>query len=242
MPSTATKRLLFVDDEPSIRVTLSVVLQKHGFRVQTAATVPEAIAEIDKKPFDVLLCDLNISEPADGYRVVDAMRQVNPNAAIVILTGYPDVDNAIEGIHRRVDDYLIKPADVGKLIAALKMLVSRRPPRTRILSVSYDEVLLRTRHMLLEREGYEVVSAAGFSASLEKCRQGGFDLFVLGHSIPQDEKQKLVEEFRRTCPAPIISLRRSAGEQLVVHADHHIEPDPEPLLKLISDLANSRVK
>lgn len=88
MPSTATKRLLFVDDEPSIRVTLSVVLQKHGFRVQTAATVPEAIAEIDKKPFDVLLCDLNISEPADGYRVVDAMRQVNPNAAIVILTGY----------------------------------------------------------------------------------------------------------------------------------------------------------
>jgi hypothetical protein len=44
--------------------------------------------------------------------------------------------------------------------------------------------------MLLAREGYEVVSAAGFSASLEKCKEGGFDLFVLGHSIPQKEKQR----------------------------------------------------
>ena len=226
MPSTATKRVLFVDDESSIRATLPLLLQQHGFRVETAATVSEAIAEIDKKSFDVLLCDLNISEPADGYVVVDAMRRTNPDAAIVILTGYPDVENAIEGIHRRVDDYLIKPADVGKLIAALKALVSRRPPRVRILSVSYDEVLLRTRHMLLAREGYEVVSAAGFSASLEKCKEGGFDLFVLGHSIPQEEKQRLAEEFRRMCPAPIISLRRSAGEQLVVRGIITSSPTP----------------
>jgi DNA-binding response OmpR family regulator len=228
-----------VDDEPSIRATLPVILQKHGFRVQTAATVPEAINQIQKKQFDVLLCDLNITEPDDGYAVVDAMRQANPKAVTVILTGYPSVENALEGIRHNIDDYLIKPADLEKLLAVLNRKLLARTPTARILSVSYDEVLLRTRHMLLEREGYEVVSAAGFSASLEKCKQGGFDLFVLGHSIPQEEKAKLVEEFRQSCPAPIISLRRNAGEQLVVHADHHIEPDPEPLLKLVSELAKN---
>jgi DNA-binding response OmpR family regulator len=241
MPTTATKRVLVVDDEPNIRATLSVILQKHGFRVQTAATVPEAINQIQSNPFDVLLCDLNITQPDDGYAVVDAMQQVHPKAVTIILTGYPSVENALEGIRRKIDEYLVKPADVEKLLAVLNALLLRRRPRIRILSVSYDEVLLRTRHMLLEREGYEVVSAAGFSASLEKCTQGGYDLFVLGHSIPQSEKQKLVEEFRSTCPAPIISLRRSSGEQLVVHADYHIEPDPEPLLKLISDFVNGRV-
>jgi DNA-binding response OmpR family regulator len=241
MPSTGSKRVLFVDDEPNIRATLAAILQKHGFRVQTAATVPEAINHIQSNRFDVLLCDLNITEPEDGYAVVDAMRQANPKAVTVILTGYPSFENALEGIRRKIDEYLVKPADVEKLLAVLNALLLRRQPRVRILSVSYDQILLRTRHMLLEREGYEVVSAAGFAASFEKCQQGGYDLFVLGHSIAPEEKRKLVEEFRRICPAPIISLRRSAGDELVVHADYHIEPDPEPLLKLISDLVNRRV-
>jgi hypothetical protein len=56
----------------------------------------------------------------------------------------------------------------------------------------------------------------------------------LGHSIPHDEKQKLVETFRRFCPAPVISLRRNAGEQIVDGADYHVETDPEPLLKLVA--------
>ncbi|HVO61113.1 MAG TPA: hypothetical protein VMT53_09260 [Terriglobales bacterium] len=103
----------------------------------------------------------------------------------------------------------------------------------RILSVSYDHPLLRTRHMLLEREGYDVVSSWGFTDSLKHCQQGRFDLFLLGHSIPDTDKQTLVETFREHCPAPIISLRRNAGEPLVDGADYHIEPDPEPLMKLV---------
>ncbi len=104
---------------------------------------------------------------------------------------------------------------------------------SRILSVSYDEPLLRMRHMLLEREGHEVVSCLGFTESLKQCHSGNVDLFLLGHSIPHPDKQKLVEAFRERCPAPIISLRRNAGEQPVEGADYHIEPDPEPLVKLL---------
>jgi len=89
--STANRHVLFVDDEPNIRITLSAVLRKHGFRVQTAATVPEAVNQIQTNRFDVLLCDLNITEPDDGYAVVDAMRRANP--VTVILTGYPSVEN-----------------------------------------------------------------------------------------------------------------------------------------------------
>lgn len=105
----------------------------------------------------------------------------------------------------------------------------------RILSVSYDELLLRMRHLLLEHEGYGVVSSSGFTESLQFCNRGGFDLFVLGHSIPHSDKQQLVETFRsvnRT--AGVISLRRNPAEQLVLGADYHIEPDPEPLLELVA--------
>src|SRR5581483_7268379 len=103
----------------------------------------------------------------------------------------------------------------------------------RILSVSYDEVLLRTRQMLLEREGYQVVSSFGFMPSLRHCKEGGFSLFILGHSIPQFDKLELVKTFRESCAAPVISLLRT-GEQLVDDADYHIQPDPEPLVRLVS--------
>lgn len=74
----------------------------------------------------------------------------------------------------------------------------------RILSVSYDVSLLATRRMLLEQKGYKVASALGFTKAIEHCRQPHFDLFILGHSIPGDDKLSLVKTFRE------IVLRRSS--------------------------------
>ena len=59
-------RVLFVDDEPGIRTTLSAILEMHGFEVTTCSSVPEALAEIQQNSFDVLLTDLNIGQPGDG--------------------------------------------------------------------------------------------------------------------------------------------------------------------------------
>ncbi|MBV8476658.1 MAG: hypothetical protein JOZ36_08335 [Acidobacteria bacterium] len=112
----------------------------------------------------------------------------------------------------------------------------------RILSVSYDDPLLRTRHMLLESQGHQVVSCLGFAESLEQCRAGNFDLFLLGHSIPYSDKQQLVAIFRQKCSAPIISLRRHAGEQLVEGASYHIEPDPDALLILVQRIFGASKK
>src|SRR5207248_8028454 len=72
----AKPRLLFVDDEPSIRTTLTQILQAEGFQVTSCATVPEAIEAINKEKFDVLISDLNVGEPGDGFTVVSAMRRV----------------------------------------------------------------------------------------------------------------------------------------------------------------------
>jgi DNA-binding NtrC family response regulator len=76
----------------------------------------------------------------------------------------------------------------------------------RILSVSYDGVLLATREMLLEQKGYNVTSASGFTESAEHCKNGSFDLFVLGHSIPHKDKLHLIESFQNNCSALILSL------------------------------------
>jgi ActR/RegA family two-component response regulator len=132
-------RVLFVDDESGIRNTLKPILEQHGFEVTVAATVPEALEHMNHATFDVLLSDLNIGQPGDGFTVVSAMRRVQPKAATFILTGYPDFDTALQAIRSQVDDYLLKPTDVPTLIHTIQSrLADRRhvPPDRPIKRVS----------------------------------------------------------------------------------------------------------
>lgn len=118
-------RLLFVDDEPAIRETLSVILRRYGFSVALAATVPEALEKIQQQDFDILLCDLNIERERDGYEVIRAMQKAQPSCETIVLTAYPAMDSAIEGIRLHIDDYLIKPTSVDALVALLAERLNR---------------------------------------------------------------------------------------------------------------------
>ena len=104
-----------------------------------------------------------------------------------------------------------------------------------ILSVSYDEQLLTTRRMLLEREGYKITSALSRAEAIARCKEGAFDLLILGHSLPTADKQELIAVFRRSSAAPILSLRRQ-GEPTVA-ADYNTFSDtPEELLKTVANI------
>lgn len=115
-----SKRLLLVDDDENVRFALLPLLQEHGFEVQLAATVAEALKALADRKFDVLVSDLNVGEPNDGFQVVAAMRRSQPRSVIVLLTGYPAFASAVEGIHHEVDDYVVKPADYDALIKTLE--------------------------------------------------------------------------------------------------------------------------
>ena len=124
MPSR--KRLLFVDDEPSIRLTLPPVLEDHGFAVTTAENVDEAIARMDRARFDVLLSDLNIGQEGDGFQVVSAMKNRYPQCVTIILTGYPAFESAVQALRHQVDDYVVKPADIDLLIQTINQGLSKQ--------------------------------------------------------------------------------------------------------------------
>jgi DNA-binding NtrC family response regulator len=124
--SLIRKRLLFVDDERGIRETLSLILLRHGFTVTLAETVQQAIQQIEAQEFDLLLCDLNLERERDGYTVVRAMREAHPRCVTIILTGYPDLESAIEGIHLGVLDYITKPTNADELVALLAEKLSAR--------------------------------------------------------------------------------------------------------------------
>ena len=133
-------RVLFVDDEPTIRLTLPKILEMHEFQVMTAGSVAEALKLIQSEKFDVLLSDLNIGEQSDGFTVVSAMRRLQPEALTIIITGYPAFETALEAIRQQVDDYIAKPADVDELITTIKNKLTHRTkhvlePKRRIAAI-----------------------------------------------------------------------------------------------------------
>jgi ActR/RegA family two-component response regulator len=140
------RRLLFVDDEPIIRMSLAAVLSKHGFTVTTAATVAEALQKITSETFDILLSDLNIGNPGDGLTVVSAMRRTQPEAVTMILTGYPAFETALEAIRQQVDDYIVKPANIPTLLNTIESKLGT-PSRQRQLPPPKRVAMLLQEHV-----------------------------------------------------------------------------------------------
>ncbi len=129
MTESDPTRLLFVEDEESIRLTLGTLLARNGFDVTTAATIQDALTQINSMDFDVLLCDLNIEKPGDGFVVISAMRYAQPHCLSLVLTAYPSFENAMEAIQRQVDEFFTKPADVNTLVKKIKDKVETRRSR-----------------------------------------------------------------------------------------------------------------
>jgi ActR/RegA family two-component response regulator len=152
----AAARVLFVDDEPALCATMPAVLEQHGFAVTAVDTVDRALSEITSHPFDVLISDLNIGQPGDGFVVVGAMRRTQPLCVTLILTGFPGFETALQAIRSQVDDYLIKPAPVPTLVKLIEQKLRERkpgvPPSTKrvaeILRKNVFEITQRTLRSL----------------------------------------------------------------------------------------------
>jgi len=112
----------------------------------------------------------------------------------------------------------------------------------RILSISYDAMLLQTRQHLLEKEGFSVVSAEGFAEALERCGAGRFDLVVMGHSIPHKDKEALLRVVNEQCPVPVIALLRG-GEPPLSGAAESVDPmDPRRFVEVVHRVAQTNTQ
>ena len=123
----AFARILVVDDDEIIRITLSDILRLNDFEVTTASTVSEALSQITAHQFDALLSDLHMPGAGDGLTVVSAMRHANPQAITMLLSSYPAMNAAASAIVLQADEILVKPADVTALVETIKQRLAAGP-------------------------------------------------------------------------------------------------------------------
>src|ERR1700687_4617207 len=113
--TSVSHRVLLVDDDEAVRSMMSMTLEGKGFDVVPAASVTEALKLITTESFDVLITDLHMPNPSDGFAVITAMRHIQPNAITLLLSGYPDVKSAMDAILLEADEIIVKPFEIRKL-------------------------------------------------------------------------------------------------------------------------------
>ncbi len=117
-------RLLVVDDEPSVRHMLGHLLSREGYLVTTAESGKQALEELAAHPFDVVLCDVRMSE-MDGMELLERILERHPNTTVILMSAYGTVDQALEAIKRGAYDYISKPFKKDEVLFCLKKAEER---------------------------------------------------------------------------------------------------------------------
>ncbi|HYH09868.1 MAG TPA: response regulator transcription factor [Thermoanaerobaculia bacterium] len=118
-----SQSILVVEDELLMRRTLQELLQREGFAVTTAGTIAEAMGEVNRRPFDLILLDLVLPD-GDGLHTCRRIRERH-RTPIVILSTKRQLEDRVAGLETGADDYIVKPFEAPEMIARVRAQLRR---------------------------------------------------------------------------------------------------------------------
>jgi len=117
--------LLLIDDDRHVLDSMAAWLRDQGYKVETAADFQPALQLLDKKPFDLVLCDVRLRE-GDGFELLAECRRKFPELSVILLSGYGTVETAMEAIRGGAFDFLTKPLIDQELDMAIQRALNQR--------------------------------------------------------------------------------------------------------------------
>jgi len=121
---TLSQRILLVDDEPAILLTMKAILEMNGFDVVTAGSAAEAKLRLEADSYHLVITDLKMENETSGFDVVRFAREQQYRPAVAILTAYPYLGN--EWKAKGADSLFIKPVNMPELLGRIEALLARQ--------------------------------------------------------------------------------------------------------------------
>jgi two-component system response regulator PilR (NtrC family) len=182
--------ILVVDDEPSMREFLQILLAKQGHEVATAGDVAGALERFRGGDYDLVLSDLRLGRDS-GLDVLRAVKQSSPQTEVVMITAFATTENAVQAMKLGAHDYVLKPFKVDELLLVIDKALEHRK------LVAENRLL---RHRVGER------------------RAPAEDL--LGESPAIEEVRQLVEKLAPTRTTVLLTGESGTGKEVVARAIH----------------------
>jgi DNA-binding response OmpR family regulator len=154
------RNVLVIEDEPQMRAMLTDNLEFDGYRVTAVASGEEAMAEVDRQSFALLLVDVMLPG-ISGFEVCERLRGRGTRVPIIMLTARTDERDRVHGLDLGADDYVSKPFSVRELLARVRAQVRRDDWHSvPTEEFSFGDVTIRLRQRLVTRKGRRVALSA----------------------------------------------------------------------------------
>jgi DNA-binding NtrC family response regulator len=147
--------VLIIDDEAAIRESLQTLLEIEGYEVETASDGAEGLARLADRPFDLVLLDFALPE-RNGIEILQDIRERDSELAVIMITAYGTVENAVNAMQAGATNFIQKPWDNEKLLADIRTAVGRRRAEEEVVHLkralkqrySFENIIGKSEPML----------------------------------------------------------------------------------------------
>jgi DNA-binding response OmpR family regulator len=148
---SSTARLLVIDDEAGLRLTLACILGDEGYGVTSVASGPEALLALAANDYDLAFLDIRLPE-MDGLTVLKEIHRQYPDLSVILITAHASLQSAVEAIRLGATDYLLKPVDPEALVARTRAVLAEQAVLKRRRAIQDQMQALQAEWLALSAE------------------------------------------------------------------------------------------
>jgi len=222
LTETSAPTILIIEDGEQDREWLSRTLAEAGYRIETAATAAEALAQCREKSFDAITLDLILPDMG-GWELCHAIRSEGRNhktpIIVVSVVGKNQTTQAFP-----ISDYLVKPVEIEDLLAALRRARVQPGDKRKVLVVDDDPKILKLAEIALKQLDCAALCVSGAEGGLKAAEHEQFAAVVLDLLMPGTDGFEFLERFRQT--------PRGVSTPVIIWTNKEITPEDRLRLQL----------
>jgi DNA-binding NtrC family response regulator len=241
-PKPTRLKILIVDDDTGILVTLEDLLSEENFEVHTTSDPVAAIQKVREHSFHVVLLDVKMPGK-NGVELLQEIKGIKPSQCVIMMTAFAEEDLESKANEGGALQVIYKPLDIRQLIETLHFL---------ILIVDDEAGIRETLTEILEDRGFKVASAESGREAIDLLRKKRFNVIFLDVKMPDLDGLETFVGLRQIRPAVRVVMMSGYGQEVqgkvsecISRSAYTFVPKPfEPvrILKIIEDIRSGRGK
>jgi len=219
---TMSGRVLIADDQVNILDALRLLLGGEGYDVTLAASPAELISALERSDFDVALIDLNYTRDTtsgqEGFELLDRLKAIDATLPVLVMTGWSSVQGAVEAMRRGARDYIEKPWDDDKLIAAVQTQLELRRALRRSRRLQEENTRLQRRD--LPTFIAEAPSMKAMRATIDRVAPSDASVLITGeHGTGKEVVASLLHRLSQRASRPLVTMNAGGLSEGVAESE-----------------------